>query len=380
MSETQQQQVYVWGFSAADLHAWPPDLVPVPTHVQWPADASVVVHARAALEFQRQAELNPLPDGSGPDAILYLPHGMQEPTGTFFDAVVLEGEWSVLRELLSCPKQFRMAALATVVPTRLLDRLPEHLDLESLDLSEEAREHLSGCAICRAAFNRTVAVRRTLRQNLLHPALERLAAYLRGAADPWVARHLGGCQECAGLVRVLRPRGILLKRSVEDVLAGVVGSARRELGAFAALVDALLRQGWLLSGSGAERPNIATSGPVSVTRSAGGQDGNSADQQAGKSERLLRAELLVVLDTMLARDSVSLTDPTGKGDLTWTLVWSEQVQDEIIELRGAERIEVRRGPQVLWQAHSDQDHIVLPMSELEQLFQAGADQIDITPS
>ena len=129
----EKQRVYLWGFRDEDVQQWPEAFtsdVELVFTTDVPSSAPVVVHGVAAERFQAVAMQQASPDGRLPDAILYLPHGMEAPSGawTYFDATVHEGDWDTLRALLACPQQFQMAEMADDLPVAVLKQLTQPVE------------------------------------------------------------------------------------------------------------------------------------------------------------------------------------------------------------------------------------------------------------
>lgn len=366
----EKQTVYLWGFRDEDVQQWPEAFtsdVELVFTTDVPLGAPVVVHGAAAERFQTVAMPQASPDGRLPDAILYLPHGMEAPSGawTYFDATVHEGDWDTLRALLACPQQFQMAEMADELPVAFLKQLTQPVEAlapADLPLPEEVQHHLRACRTCWGALSTSLAARLRLRHQLLCPSVERLAAYIRGTADVQVERHLAeDCRICRAQAAVLRkelaPRWqtVPLLPAATEILAGVAHDLQQLLRPLVVLINGCFAQ------------QMHPAGAWTRARGASGV--------------LEAVELPSLLQSVQQGKSIMLLRPHR--DLT--IGWDQQRQALWLDrLHGAGRrrvdqfrVEMCRGEEVLWEADSHQGRVWMPLPELEQALQSGADQMVI---
>jgi len=336
------KQVHIWGFPNAAEDELPKSVDPVRmSGVSWPTDAPVVVHAAALAEFERAAVEHPLPDGSMPTAILYLPDDAQEPADAwvYFDAVVREGDWIALEDLLECPRQFGMATLAGDIPARFLDRLripAADVPVQDWPLLIEDLGHLATCGLCRVAFDDAVERRRASRlvAGLAYaPAPVRRRPWLSVALVPDAAERI-----VRELDRLGRRAGAAVDRAIAAVAGGLAGGG---LDATPALV-----RGQQRSTAASE---TASPADLYTTLSNGGELALAA----------LHRDLSVSHDAQRA------------------VLRFEGLRGE----RGARvrrfRVLVLRGEDELWSSAASGGVAEIPLAELEAAIAAGADQLII---
>ena len=361
----EKQKVHVWGFPAEAMPPWPPDLEPVPI-TDWPADALVVVHCSAAKRFQMAVAAQPWPDGRLPVAVLYLPRGTAAPPGAWvaFDATVQEGDWPALRALLACPQHFEMATMADELPTtfvQTLERPIEECAPEDLPLPAEVRSHLGTCRTCWDAFRQALADRLWWRGQQLCPTMDQLAAQARGGAEAQVVRHVARCQSCQAQVAVLRRElappwlTVPLRTVATEFLASLAEEGRQVLSALAALVSGGLQVDLVPVGAGVR----------------------TRDPHSGRQV----VDLTALLGQLQSGTPVLLLRPHRDLTITWD---STRQAVRIGSLHGAGKVritdfglEIRRGPEVLWEARSQDGHVVVPLADFVQALQAGADEVAI---
>lgn len=365
-----QQTIYLWGFRNDDIQQWPEAFtsdVELVFTTDVPSGAPVVVHGTAAERFQTVAMRQALPDGRLPDAILYLPHGMEAPAGAwaYFDATVHAGDWDTLRALLACPQQFQMAEMADELPVTFLQRLTQPvaaLAPTDLPLPEEVQNHLKACRTCWSALTTSLAARLRLRHQLLCPSVARLAAYVRGTADAQVERHLAdGCRLCQAQTAVLRKElaplwhTVPLLRAASEGLAGVTHELQRLMRLLAVLLNGCFAQ------------QMIPVGPWTRARGARG-DLKAIELphllqhvQQGRPVKLLQSH----------RDFTIGWDPARQA------LWLGRLHDTRRRKVAQCRVEMRRGEEVLWEADSHEEKVWIPLADLEQALQSGADQMVI---
>jgi hypothetical protein len=343
----EKQQVYVWGFDAEAMAGplWPQDLEPVPV-TTWPHDAPVVVHAQAAAAFQAAALQHPWPDGRLPEAILYLPRGEGIPATAwgFFDTTVQAGDWPTLRRLLEDPQQFRMAEMADELPAAFLEGLEgpvDELPADAFPLPAAVRQHLAQHRLARAAFNRALADRLRLRRQLEglirtpHPAAMPGPIAAREPAPVWLAVPLRSMWAVAtGLTRTMDTMWQVLT----PVLVGCLQQNLHPVGAEA-------------------------------TRSGGRARARSTLDVRALLERLQQGQ-----EVQLLRPHRELTiapDRTGQAVLIRELYGTGEVGIEAFQ------VQIRQETRVLWEAHSAQGTVRIPLAVLEQALQNGADEFVI---
>ncbi len=367
------KKVFLWGFDEYDLRTWPADLVPASTP-GWPPEGPVVVHSRALEAFQAEVLAHPLPDGRLPQAILYLPASGQPPAEAwgYFDAAVHEGEWDTLRGLLACPRLFEMEEAVEDMPTSFLAELARpvrQLRPEELPLPQEMREHLAICGACRHVFDRAAETRLRWRRQLLCPSLERLAAYVRGTADPQVTEHLRTCRSCQAEASVLRwelaPAWELPPAWLELPLSRLLEGTRAELArvaqffgrqgaeALAVLIRGLQGAGLVPAGAQVRR----------VTANAQGQP----------------QPLVGLLEQLRSEGDLYLARAPRELRLSWDAEAQALRLDSLSE--GGEhpieafRVQISKGEEVLWQGDSREGQLTIPLSDLTRVLEQGADKL-----
>jgi len=363
------RKIYLWGFEDPELKAWPQDLQPV-LSTDWPPDAPVVVHGRAIERFQTEALAHRSRDGRLPAAILYLPADSQPPAGAwaYFDATVQEGDWDALRRLLACPRLIEAEEAAEDLSAAFLAELARpisQLRPEELPLPAELRKHLATCSACRQAFDRAVEARVRWRRQLFCPAVEQLTAYVRGAADPRVTEHVSTCRFCQAEVSALQrqPASVWLElelRRLAEQARDRVVEATRFFGqtgaeALARLVNAL--QGAGLTPAGAHVRRLA----VGSQHHSWSLDGLLAQLRSEGGLCLARTPRELKLSWDEAAQALCLSS------------LREEKQQTIEDFR----IEVRKGEVVLWQGESEAGSLSIPLADLTEALEAGADQLVI---
>jgi hypothetical protein len=153
-------KAYFFGFTSAELAQIPETiewLLPLhPENIRELQNVPLIVHSRTL-------PINPTQHLT---MILYLPQGerAEESDLKGFDAVVHEGQWENLMDLLSCPLLFTLPAeVFRDLPALWLqehgDRFSETSVGEIPIEDDENALHLFECHFCRQALNHLVAIR-----------------------------------------------------------------------------------------------------------------------------------------------------------------------------------------------------------------------------
>ena len=241
-----KQVIYLWGFAQEDVADWPKVFAPVRV-TELPQDQPVLVHYQGLAAYQAQVLARPRPDGRLPDALLYLPKGVQPPPGfrSFFDATVQEGEWSELRKLFACPQQFRMQEMADELPAPFLAGLSgpvHHLAPAKLPLPPDVVAHLTTCMSCLQAFYQALTERLQWRRQLHWPSPAQLEAYFQGVTDLRIAAHLAICQACRRelslLEQAISPPWFRLPLHAREAGPGNLAGERFEV------IERSVKEGW----------------------------------------------------------------------------------------------------------------------------------------
>lgn len=371
-----KSEIYLWGFPKSDLLNWPSDLNPIPV-VELPQAGPVVVHAKAVRAFQDR--LASLSAGRLPDAVLYLPDGVQPPQDAwaYFDAVVRAGDWDSLRALAACPRQYRMAEMAEELPAAFLAGMDRPIGAyrpTELPLPEQVRIHLRECATCRQAFDQAVEDRQRWRRLLLCPTAEQLAAFVRGATEPWVTEHVRACRFCQAGLRALQrelatvwmplPLDRLGQQAIAALKAAFEPSWQRAVEVLATLMRGCEKAG--LQPALASVDTSATKTAVRVRREAAGQR---------------RWDLAEMVEQLSSKGGLRLTRPPRYLTVNWDAqnetVCFADLHDQTSRPLQAFRLEVCRGEDVLWRGESQAGRLLIPLAALSQALEAGADQVVI---
>lgn len=254
--------VAVRGFQAGELQEWPADLAPV-VSTQLPGAGFLVVHARAASEFQDEVLAGGAAGRDLPAAVLYLPSDEAEPPDAwlFYDDMVREQDWVALRHALACPERSRTVELADELPGAFLAGLGqpiEKLPIPQLPLPQAMRDHLMVCDACRTAFYTAVDTR--LRwQRLLCPSPADLAAHAAGNPSLHISRHLATCRSCQAEVIGLQHQAASARVQVslvplgKDLLATIAGLPSQWAEAVGMLINSCLASGLVPAGARTRR-------------------------------------------------------------------------------------------------------------------------------
>ena len=114
--------------------------------------------SRAIRKFQKMARKN----GRLPEAVLYIPKGMEVPPEayTYFDAVVREGEERLLKEFLKCPYRLTIDEWVEELP-RVVD-VRKKKPWKNGKIPLYIQKHIDGCKLCRKAFRRALRKKQEL--------------------------------------------------------------------------------------------------------------------------------------------------------------------------------------------------------------------------
>ena len=368
-------KVHLWGFRNDEVRLFPTD-VDLAFKESWTGTGLLMVHVRAIDTFLSEVHKFRSPDGRLPDAILYLPKGMDPPKGAwaYFDAIVREGDWQAIRDLARCPRQFLMAEMVEDLPATLFfnaDQPITSIPLRELPLPQTVLDHLEVCDTCREQFNHVLEKRIRWRRQLFCPDVATLATYAQGMATPHVQKHLESCPMCRAELAILQGEmarvWVLPLQSlavdVMQVLAKTADSSfQAGVKAIGTIVDALLRAGLQ---------------PVPALIASADSDRGSRVRRVSVGPRRLR--VAAVLERLWAEKSLRMSHNQWDLSLTWDpeaqTLSIEHQSNESFDSEGNLRIEVRRGDEELWSGIGHGGRLRVPVAALSEAFEAGADQL-----
>lgn len=362
-----KQQVAVWGFPDEALQNWPSDLEPIPIQ-SLPVKRLLLVHSAKQQAFQQ--EVDKIADDDIQEAILYQANASELPDAwMYFDATVKASDWDTLRKLLTFPLQTKMIEWADEIPFAQADAFLTALDSQNAlrSLPADAQQQLA-TEQSRQAFAQVLRGRLQSDYELFCPPMEKLAAYSWGQSkdDPWLHAHLSKCSACRAELSVMREylpqpetatsvlKGILqqlastvtkqIKTRLDNIEEGLSTEQARLKESLQVLLLRLSPQVRLhLVGSRARR--------------------GSRNKSVSRTERGALQKIKLTL-SRTSRHVLFISWPKNGDRLQ-----IERVEDHRGTRIGKFRLEIQKGPQVMWDASSEDGQVEIPLVELEKILQ-----------